>query len=64
MSDSKPYEIRRDIISLAQNLLLQNMHVQMEVANRLNQPLKVAPQVTSEQIVAEAEKLYAFVSKK
>jgi hypothetical protein len=63
MSDSKPYEIRADLLSLAKDVLMQNMHVRLEVNRQLNK-VELPPLVTTEEIVAEAEKLYAFVSRR
>ena len=51
-----PYEIRLELLQLAQIIL----HNKYEADSR-HESMKVAP--TSEEIIAEAEKLNAFVSK-
>lgn len=63
MSDSKPFEIRASLLQLAKDVLSENSHMAFEAARRTENPGNWAP-VTTEQIVQEAEKLYAFVSKK
>lgn len=66
---SKPFEIRKDILHLAKDILSENMHVQNEHV-RLNSPSgagKTPPKPTcfsTEDVIKEAEKLYAFVSKR
>tara|TARA_Y100001963_G_scaffold102286_1_gene140760 strand:+ start:229 stop:408 length:180 start_codon:yes stop_codon:yes gene_type:complete len=58
MSDSKSgYEIRQGLLGQAQSILEQNAHMQFEQT-------KVWPIVTTEDIIAEAEKLYQFVQKR
>lgn len=61
MSDSKPFEIRSDLLKLAKEVLSQNAHMAFEAANRTGNPGQWAP-VTAEAIIQEAEKLYSFVS--
>ena len=60
MSDSKPFEIRAEILKLAKDIISENAHMLM---NSPNKPL-TAPGFTAEQVIKEAEKLYAFVVKK
>lgn len=68
MADSKPFEIRADILKLAKDILCENMHVRMEQLRRqYPDPMKMPPAdfaYSTEQVIEEAEKLYAFVSKK
>lgn len=72
MSDSKPFEIRAHLLTLAREVLSENMHVQMQAhrdALGANPGVPIPAyngptSVSVEQIIAEAEKLYAFVSKK
>ena len=51
------YEIRQNLLSQAQTILEQNAHMEFEQT-------KVWPKLTTEAIIAEAEKLYKFVQKK
>lgn len=53
-----PYEIRLDLLSLAQ-VILHNQHQAKGVLNGNN----VTTSPTSEEIIAEAEKLNTFVSR-
>jgi hypothetical protein len=55
-TNKTPYEIRLELLQLSQTIL-QNKHLAESGGNRLMS----AP--TSEEIIAEAEKLNAFVSK-
>lgn len=64
MLDSKPFEIRASLLHLAKDMLSENMHTQIQATESTKTPLGQAPQYTAEQIIAEAEKFYAFVSKK
>jgi hypothetical protein len=59
MSDNNRngYEIRQGLLGQAQSILEQNAHMEFEQTKRW-------PKVTTEQVIAEAEKLYAFVQKK
>lgn len=63
-----PYEIRLDLIKLAQEQLNQRYYNQYEI-KRLNaemekKPINEVPEFpTSEQLLLEAEKLKAFVDK-
>jgi hypothetical protein len=61
MSDSKPYEIRAQILHLAQDILSENAHLKLQNSGR--RPDDV-PSYTTEEVLAEAEKLYEFVSKR
>jgi len=55
LSSKTPYEIRLELLQLAQ-LILQNKHAADGCGRITSSP-------TSEEIIAEAEKLNAFVSK-
>lgn len=55
-SNKTPYEIRLELLQLAQ-LILENQHQ----ARTVNSADKTSP--TTEEIIAEADKLNAFVSK-
>ena len=59
MSDNNRsgYDIRQGLLGQAQSILEQNAHMQFEQT-------KTWPTITPEDIIAEAEKLYAFVQKK
>lgn len=64
MSDnSKPFEIRASLLHLAKDVLSQNAHMAFESSKAQGRPGDW-PTVTTEQIVAEAEKLYGFIVKK
>ena len=66
MADSSPYAIRAGLLELAKNVLSERVHMAFEAA-RVKNELGVGQSwkpYTTEDIVAEAEKLYAFVSKK
>ena len=70
MGDSKSgYQLRTDLLGMATgivvdrtNRLEQNEHFQAE-NDKAYQRKKIAP-YTAEDVIAEAEKLYAFVQKK
>lgn len=62
-TDSKPFEIRSSLLHLAKEVLSQNSHMAWEAARAQGRPGDWTP-VTTEQVVAEAEKLYAFVTRK
>jgi len=65
MSDSKPFEIRSGLLHLAKDILSENMHMKREFLERTGQSGQGAPvQYTTDEIIAEAEKLYGFVTKK
>jgi hypothetical protein len=59
MSDKSKtgYEIRQGLLGQAQNILEQNAHMEYEITKKW-------PKLTTEDIIAEAEKLYNFVQKK
>lgn len=64
MSDnSKPFEIRASLLHLAKDVLSENSHMQFESAKAQGRPGEW-PAVTTDAIIAEAEKLYQFVSKR
>lgn len=63
-----PYEIRLELIKMAQDQLNQHYYNKFEVARHnaqvLNAPLTEVPEFpSSEQLLLEAEKLKAFVDK-
>ena len=63
-----PYEIRLDLIKMAQDQLNQRYYNAFEIkrhnASISNQPLTEVPEFpTSEQLLLEAEKLKTFVDK-
>lgn len=63
-----PYEIRLELIKMAQDQLNQRYYNQFEVkrhnASIANQPLTEVPEFpSSEQLLLEAEKLKTFVDK-
>ena len=67
MSDNKKsgYELRTDLLSMAQGIVSDKVNRQFD--NELMQPEgnrnSIAP-YTTEDIITEAEKLYAFVQRK
>lgn len=63
MSDSKPFEIRLSLLQIAKDSLSENMHMKVQIANDQKKPLKEPPSYTIEDIIKEAEKLNAFVTK-
>lgn len=62
MSDSKPFEIRASLLHLAKDVLTQNAHMNYEASKENGN--RAWKEVSSEAIIAEAEKLYKFVSNK
>ena len=63
MPDSKPFELRASLLHLAKEVLSQRSHMAYDSAKAQGRPSEWHP-VTTEQIIEEAEKLYAFVCKK
>lgn len=63
MSDSKPFELRASLLHLAREILTQNAHMAYESAKAQGRPGDWGA-VTTEKVLEEAEKLYAFVCKK
>jgi len=58
MSDNKSgYEIRQGLLGQAQSILERNAHMHFEQTKQWKT-------ITTEDIIAEAEKLYAFVQRK
>ena len=51
------YEIRQGLLGQAQSILEQNAQMEYEITKKW-------PKLTAEQVIAEAEKLYAFVQQK
>jgi hypothetical protein len=64
MSDPKPYEIRAGLLHLARDIIAENAHMTFEQQKTQQTTAKEWSKYTTEQVIAEAEKLYAFVSKK
>ena len=62
MSDSKPFEIRANLLELAREILTHNAQMEFEAANRTGRPGEWR-KITTDQVVEEAEKLYSFVAK-
>ena len=62
MSDSKKsgYAIRTDILGMAIGILESRNDQMRENAHRIDDKTIISP-YTSEEVIAEAEKLYAFV---
>jgi hypothetical protein len=63
MADSKPFEIRTSLLQLARDILVENAHMRMETS-KTQGTSEEWPSVTTDQVIAEAEKLYAFVAKR
>jgi hypothetical protein len=63
MADSKPFEIRTSLLQLARDILSENAHMRMETSKTQGAP-EEWPSITTDQVIAEAEKLYAFVAKR
>lgn len=64
MSDnSKPCEIRAALLELARGVLFENAHMAQQMALEQKMPA-LWHEITTDQIIAEAEKLYNFVSKR
>jgi len=71
-SESKPFEIRCQLLNLAKDILSENAHMIYESKKisvhssgiKLTNVAQEWPKYTTEDILAEAEKLYAFVSKR
>jgi hypothetical protein len=51
------YEIRESLLTQAQSILEQNAHMEYEITKKW-------PKLTTEDIIAEAAKLYTFVQTK
>jgi hypothetical protein len=68
MSNSKSgFELRTDILSIAQGILNDNREQHMNAYyNQPEESRGSAPviQISSEDVIAEAQKLYAFVNEK
>lgn len=62
-NSSKPFEIRASLLHLAKDVLSQNAHMQFESSKAQGRPGEWQS-VTTEAIIAEADKLYGFVSKR
>jgi hypothetical protein len=63
---SKPYEIRAELLHLAKEILSENMHTRIDLAKAYDKKfsLSAIPGYSTTDVIAEAEKLYAFVTKK
>ena len=67
MSDSKRngYELRTDLLGMAIGIVESKVHRQFENEHLKPEDQRVEVQpYTTEDVIAEAEKLYAFVQKK
>lgn len=64
MSDSKPFEIRANLLHLAKDVLSENAHIYRDFQEKSGAKDPIPAQYTTDQIIAEAEKLYGFVTKK
>ena len=60
---SNPYELRQALLDQAQKILENKYHCEVRICERRGIACTVKPP-TTEDIIAEAEKLYAFVQKK
>ena len=58
-----PYELRQALLDQAQKILEHRYHCQVQKCERKGIACQAEPP-TTEEIIAEAEKLYAFVQKK
>ena len=58
-----PYELRQSLLGQAQSILEMKYHAELETAQRNNKPITSKPP-TTEEIIAEAKKLYDFVQTK
>jgi len=63
MSDSKPFELRANLLHLAKSILEQNSMMAYEVSKQNKNSVSYSP-ISVEQVISEAEKLYGFVSKR
>ena len=65
---SRPYEIRKELLHLAKSILSENTHVRSEFNRLYPKDGETSPKepttYTTEDVIREAEKLSAFVSKK
>jgi hypothetical protein len=70
MSNSKSgFELRTDILGMAQSILIENRDQVMNAHFQLPDDVRKAEDcpiisITSEDVIAEAKKLYAFVNEK
>jgi len=66
MSDSTSgYEIRQNILHMAIGIISENKQIEVNNQAMLPETARTSvPGYTTEQILAEAEKLYSFVKKK
>ena len=58
-----PYELRQSLLGQAQSILEMKFHAERDAAERNRQPFTAKPP-TTEEIIAEAKKLYDFVQTK
>ena len=63
MADSKPFELRAGLLHLAKSILEQNSMMEYEVRKQNKEQITYNP-ITTDQVIAEAEKLYGFVSRR
>ena len=69
MSNKSGFELRTDILSMAQSVLMENRDQVMNAHFQLPDEVRKAEEcpvisISSEDIIAEARKLYAFVNEK
>lgn len=69
MSNKSGFELRTDILSMAQSVLMENRDQVMNAHFQLPDAVREAKEcpiitITSEQVIEEARKLYAFVNEK
>ena len=69
MSSKSGFELRTDILSMAQSVLMENRDQVMNAHFQLPDEVRKAEEcpvisISSEDIIAEARKLYAFVNEK
>jgi hypothetical protein len=60
------YEIRLDTLHLARDILSENRHIQLDVWKETKSDAdstKAPPEFDTSEVLAEAEKLYAFIEK-
>ena len=59
-----PYELRRHLLEQAQKILMEAYHCEVQQCRDQGVTTHNVKFPTTEDIIAEAEKLYAFVQKK
>lgn len=69
MSNKSGFELRTDILGMAQSILIENRDQVMNAHFQLPDDVRKAEdcpviEISSEDVIAEARKLYAFVNEK